>query len=102
MVVRMRTTRSRTGNRRSHHALQAPIFAVCKNCGENYRPHHMCQACGFYKGRVIIDMKAKNDAREARKQAKRNPQTAAPEDADTDTNTNESASATEEKSETRS
>lgn len=30
----------------------------------------MCLACGFYKGRVVIDMKAKSDARAARLAAK--------------------------------
>jgi hypothetical protein len=31
----------------------------------------MCLACGFYKGRVVIDLKAKAEARAARMQAKR-------------------------------
>lgn len=71
MVVRMRHTRSHTANRRSHHALKSPEMAVCKNCGAMHRPHHMCLACGFYNGRVVIDMKAKADARAARMAAKR-------------------------------
>ncbi len=71
MVVRMRHTRSHTKNRRSHHALTAPEMAVCKNCSGLHRPHHMCLHCGFYNGRQVIDLKAKNDARAARMQAKR-------------------------------
>ena len=71
MVVRMRSTRSHTGNRRSHHALKAPNLAVCTNCGAYYKPHHMCLECGFYKGRVVIDMKAKKAAREERIEAKK-------------------------------
>ncbi len=71
MVIRMRHTRSHTANRRSHHALTAPNLAVCKNCGAQHRPHHMCLDCGFYKGRVVIDLAAKKKAREARIQAKR-------------------------------
>lgn len=31
----------------------------------------MCQDCGFYKGRMVIDMKAKADKREARMTAKK-------------------------------
>jgi hypothetical protein len=31
----------------------------------------MCLACGFYNGRVVIDLKAKAEARAARMQAKR-------------------------------
>lgn len=71
MVVRMRSTRSHTGNRRSHHALKNPEMAVCKNCGAYHRPHHMCLECGFYKGRVVIDLKAQKQAREERLQTKR-------------------------------
>lgn len=71
MVIRMRHTRSHTANRRSHHALKAPNLGVCKNCGEMHRPHHMCLNCGFYNGRVVIDLLAKKKDRAARMQAKR-------------------------------
>lgn len=71
MVIRMRHTRSHTANRRSHHALTAPEMAVCKNCGAHHRPHHMCLSCGFYKGRVVIDLLAKKKDREARILAKK-------------------------------
>ncbi len=71
MVIRMRHTRAHTANRRSHHALKAPTLATCANCSAKHRPHHMCQDCGFYKGRLVIDMKAKKEAREARMLAKK-------------------------------
>lgn len=71
MVVRMRHTRAHTANRRSHHALKAVSLAVCKNCGASHRPHHMCLECGFYKGRQVMDLKAKKDAREDRLKTKR-------------------------------
>ncbi len=71
MVVRMRHTRSHTANRRSHHGLTAPEMSVCKNCGAMHRPHHMCLACGFYNGRVVIDLAAKAKARAERMQAKK-------------------------------
>lgn len=35
-----------------------------------HRPHHMCLNCGFYKGRVVIDLLAKKQEREARMAAK--------------------------------
>ena len=31
----------------------------------------MCLACGFYKGRIVVDMKAKQTKREERLQAKK-------------------------------
>lgn len=71
MVIRMRHNRSQTKQRRSHHALKTPVMAVCANCGAHHRPHHMCLECGFYKGRQVMDLKAKKEAREARMQAKR-------------------------------
>lgn len=67
----MRHTRSHTKNRRSHHALKALVLAVCKNCGADHRPHHMCLACGFYKGRQVIDLAKARQERLARLQAKR-------------------------------
>jgi len=67
----MRHTRSHTANRRSHHALKEPAVAVCKNCGGSYRPHHMCLNCGFYNGRIVIDLLAKKKARDERLAAKK-------------------------------
>lgn len=71
MVIRMRHTRSHTKNRRSHHALKAPVLSVCSNCNASHRPHHMCLECGFYNGRQVMDLAAKKEKREARMQAKR-------------------------------
>ncbi len=71
MVIRMRHTRAHTKNRRSHHALKAPTLAVCSNCDAKYRPHHMCLECGFYKGKMVVDMVAKKKARGERLEAKK-------------------------------
>ncbi len=71
MVIRMRHTRAHTANRRSHHALKAPVLALCANCEAPHRPHHMCLQCGFYKGRQVMDLKAQKDKRTARMQAKK-------------------------------
>lgn len=71
MVIRMRHTRAHTANRRSHHALTAPELSTCKNCGAKHRPHHMCLDCGFYNGKLVVDMASKKRAREERMQAKK-------------------------------
>ncbi len=67
----MRHTRAHTKNRRSHHALKAATLAVCKNCGAEHRPHHMCLECGFYKGRQVMDLAAKKAKREERMRVKK-------------------------------
>ena len=57
-VPKSKTSRSRRNMRRAHHALKAPNFSVCKNCGELHLPHHVCSSCGFYNGRQVLANKA--------------------------------------------
>ena len=35
-----------------------------------HRPHHMCLECGYYKGRMVMDVEAQKAKREARLKAK--------------------------------
>jgi large subunit ribosomal protein L32 len=43
--------------RRSHHALQFNVqLSVCENCGALKKLHHLCDACGFYRGRKVLDI----------------------------------------------
>ena len=55
MVVRMRVNRSKTGKRRSHHALVAARATKCE-CGVIRLPHRACANCGRYNGRVVLDV----------------------------------------------
>ena len=70
MVVRMRHTKSATRQRRSHHALKTASFSRCSHCGREARPHAVCQNCGYYKGRQVIDVLAKLDKKERKKKEK--------------------------------
>lgn len=69
MVVRMRVNRSKTGKRRSHHALSASTPVVCE-CGALRVSHRACPVCGKYNGKVVIDMVARTK-RDARRQKRR-------------------------------
>ena len=53
-VPKRKTSPSRMGMRRSHHALSAEAHNECKNCGELKRPHHVCSHCGHYDGREVV------------------------------------------------
>lgn len=53
-VPRKKVSRSKRDMRRAHHKLAPVNLAECSNCGELKRPHHVCQACGYYNGREVI------------------------------------------------
>lgn len=71
MVIRMRHTSSHTKNRRSHHALKASAFAKCSNCGEKKKMHTVCKACGFYRGKNVINKVAKIEKKQKKVKAKK-------------------------------
>lgn len=66
MVVRMRSTRSHTGHRRSHHALKNPALTTDTKTGTIHLRHRASAVTGKYKGLVAIDM----DKKLARKEKK--------------------------------
>ena len=70
MVVRMRHTSSATGQRRSHHALKSRAYSRCPHCAKEIMPHTVCQNCGWYKGRQVIDVLAKLDKKQRKKKEK--------------------------------
>ncbi len=54
-VPRKKISKSRRDMRRSHLAL-TPVNAVpCSQCGEMKLPHHLCNHCGTYNGRQILE-----------------------------------------------
>lgn len=83
MTVRMRHTRGQTGSRRSHHALDEARFSKCVTCGKDHVRHTMCQHCGSYRGRAVVDMKAHGEKVLTRKANKIKAMGAVPSKADT-------------------
>lgn len=66
----MRHTRSATRQRRSHHALKPARFSKCPKCGEKILSHTVCQNCGTYAGREVIDVLKKLAKKERKKKEK--------------------------------
>ena len=70
MVVRMKHTKGKRNSARSHNALRATQFIACSHCGQATLPHQICKNCGYYAGRMVIDVLAKLDKKERKKKEK--------------------------------
>lgn len=59
-VPKVRTSKSRRNTRRSHHFLRPAGYSLCPNCNTVKLPHHVCLACGYYRGQQVLEV-AKQD-----------------------------------------
>lgn len=59
-----KTSKSKKRKRRTHFKLHAPSMTVCPNCGEMKLSHHVCDNCGFYKGKPVIQKQEDTDLSE--------------------------------------
>ncbi|HAA91303.1 MAG TPA: 50S ribosomal protein L32 [Rhodospirillaceae bacterium] len=55
-VPKSKISKSRRNMRRAHDALKASAYNECPNCGELKRPHHVCDACGQYGDREVVNV----------------------------------------------
>lgn len=56
-VPKRKTPRSKTHSRRSANMkLAPPAKSVCPQCGAAKLPHRVCNNCGTYRGRQVIDV----------------------------------------------
>ncbi|MBU1046454.1 50S ribosomal protein L32 [Patescibacteria group bacterium] len=70
MSSRMRITSGKARTRRSHHGIDAPRLSTCVKCGSFHLRHRMCDTCGTYKDRQVIDINAKIEKKNERRVAK--------------------------------
>ena len=55
-VPKKRTSKSRKNMRRAHdHLTYTAASESCPNCGELKLRHHVCKACGQYKGTQVLE-----------------------------------------------
>jgi len=45
--------------RRSHLALSGQLTVACTQCTKQIRPHTVCKFCGYYKGREVVKVLAR-------------------------------------------
>ncbi|MDR0868904.1 MAG: 50S ribosomal protein L32 [Planctomycetota bacterium] len=57
-VPRLKTSKMKKRQRRSHHALVAPNFGECPRCNAQKLPHCVCMTCGYYGGEKRVEVAA--------------------------------------------
>ena len=70
MSSRMRITSGKTRSRRSHHGIKTPRLSRCPKCESLHLRHRMCDTCGNYKDRQVVDINAKIVKKNERRIAK--------------------------------
>ena len=54
-VPKSKITKSKRGMRRAHDALKTINSTECSNCGELKLPHHICNSCGYYANKEVVN-----------------------------------------------
>ncbi len=52
-----RHSAQRQAKRRANWKLEKINLSVCPQCKEAKLPHRVCPHCGYYKGRMVVNMK---------------------------------------------
>ena len=69
-VPKQRHTKSRRNKRRMHIFLERPSLVFCPKCKKPVLPHTVCQYCGYYKNREVINVLEKLDKKERKRREK--------------------------------
>ncbi len=54
-LPKRRHSHQRKNKRRSHHALKQEGLSVCPQCKEPKLPHRVCNNCGYYEGKQVVE-----------------------------------------------
>ena len=60
-LTKRRFSKARTASRRARFKAQMVTLVDCPQCHARMVPHHMCPACGYYAGRQVVEVKAKEE-----------------------------------------
>ncbi len=69
-VPKQHRSKSRQGQRRVHIFLKESALVLCVKCGKPARPHTMCQNCGTYRGKEVVNVLAKFTGKQKKEKAK--------------------------------
>ncbi len=69
-VPRHHMAKGKQLRRRSHLALKALKLIPCSQCKREILPHVVCKFCGYYKGREVINVLAKELKKKEKQKAR--------------------------------
>ncbi|MFZ2448056.1 MAG: 50S ribosomal protein L32 [Syntrophobacteraceae bacterium] len=55
-VPKRKTSKARRDKRRANDSQAAPALARCAQCNEMRLSHRACPNCGYYKGRLVLEL----------------------------------------------
>jgi len=55
-LPKRKISKTRGKKRRTHWVLKRQQLVSCPKCGAPTRPHHVCLACGTYRGTQVIEI----------------------------------------------
>ncbi len=61
MLPVKKTSKSRTRSRRSHQALKAVNYSICKKCESPKLPHAACDNCGYLNPKITLKLAKKEE-----------------------------------------
>ncbi len=51
-----RHSKTRQKKRRTHQGIVPAHLVECKNCRDYKLPHRVCESCGYYNGRQVLEV----------------------------------------------
>ena len=55
---RKKSKAKRNSRRAQHDKITLPNVNICMNCGADYLGHRACAECGWYRGRIAVEITA--------------------------------------------
>ena len=59
-VPKSKTSKQRTNTRYANFKATAPTLVECPHCHEMKLAHRVCDHCGYYNGRLVVDKSEKS------------------------------------------
>ena len=57
-LPKRKRSKSRQGTHAAHQHRELPHLVECSHCHRPMRAHHVCPACGYYRGRDVLAIEA--------------------------------------------